>query len=125
MPRPAAAPRLAGQVATLRRPDWLSEVSALCGGVVVPDTAPPSYAALVDSGLSLVSELADGGHWSDARTQAAHLADYFTEIRRQLHPVAAVAFQGLCDAAQAHDRDDLDEHASFLREIFSQESAQQ
>jgi hypothetical protein len=46
------------------------------------------------------------------------MADYFTAVRRELHPVAAVGFQGLCDAARARDREELDEHVSFLREIF-------
>jgi len=106
--------------AALDEPDWSRLAAGLSapGGPADPAGAP-TYGALAVTGIELVERLAAAGRWDDAHPQAAFLADYFMAARRQLHPVAGVAFQGLCDAVRARDTEELAEHAEFLREIFA------
>ncbi|MFN8109551.1 MAG: hypothetical protein U0Y82_06850 [Thermoleophilia bacterium] len=104
-------------VAALGEREWSTALRDLTGPVAA-DATPPTYGALAGTGVDLVTGLARDGRWEAAHLQAAHLADYFTRHRRRVHPVAAVALQGLCDAARAHDDEDLTEHADLLRELF-------
>lgn len=96
---------------------WASAAGLIGGGTPVAGPVP-SYGELAATGMRVIELLAGLDRWAEARTHAAHLADYFTRVRREVHPVASVGFQGLCDAAQARDRQELDEHLDFLREIF-------
>jgi hypothetical protein len=75
------------------------------------------------TGLEVVDGLARTGDWDAARHQAAFLADFFTRMRKRLHGVAGVAFEGLASAVRAHDLDDLDEHADLIRELFGADAA--
>ena len=74
-------------------------------------------------GLDVVERRARAGDWDAARHQAAFLADFFTRMRKQLHGVAGVAFEGLAAAARAADLDDLDEHADLIRALFGGDGA--
>ncbi len=98
---------------------WAEAAALIADGSPAPSSeGVPSYGELAATGMRVIELLAGLERWAEAREQAAHLADYFTRVRREVHPVAAVGFQGLCDAAQAKDRDEVDEHLDFLREIF-------
>lgn len=98
---------------------WAAAAALIADGAPAVDAGPvPAYGELAATGMRVIELLAGMDRWAEAREQAAHLADYFTRVRREVHPVASVGFQGLCDAAQARDREELDEHLDFLREIF-------
>ncbi|MCC6830739.1 MAG: hypothetical protein IT200_05265 [Thermoleophilia bacterium] len=104
--------------AALGDAEWSSAASLIAGGPPAAAGAVPSYGELAATGMRVIELLAAADRWAEARVQAAHLADYFTRVRREVHPVAAVGFQGLCDAAQARDGAELGEHLEFLREIL-------
>lgn len=104
--------------AALGEPEWSASLALIAGTRPEPPFAVPGYGELAVTGMRVVELLAGDERWRESREVAAHLADYFTRVRRELHPVAAVGFQGLCDAAQARDREELDEHLEFLREIL-------
>jgi hypothetical protein len=112
-----AAARLAGIADALGESDWRDELRR-SGAVPASLDAPPTWGQVAMTGLGVVEGLAAAGQWDDARHQAAFLADFFTRMRRRLHGVAGVAFEGLALAARAHDREDLDEHAELIRELF-------
>jgi hypothetical protein len=118
-----AAARLAGIADALGEPDW-SQALRGSDGVRVPPVGPPTWGQVALTGLEVVEALAAAGKWDDARHQAAFLADFFTRMRTQLHGVAGVAFEGLAGAARAHDRQDLDEHAELIRELFGANTEQ-
>jgi hypothetical protein len=112
-----AAARLAGLADDLGESAWSDELRR--GGITpLAPAGPPTWGQVAITGLELVEGLAAIGNWEDARHQAAFLADFFTRMRKQLHAVAGVAFEGLASAARAHDRDDLNEHAELIRELF-------
>jgi hypothetical protein len=118
-----AAARLAGMADALGESDWTEELRR-CGAVPVPLGAAPTWGQVAMTGLDVVEGLAGADRWDDARHQAAFLADFFTRTRKQLHGVAGVAFEGLALAARGHDRDDLDEHAELIRELFGADPEQ-
>lgn len=117
-----AAARLAGIADALGESAWVDELRR--GGVTPSrQQAPPTWGQVAITGLEVVEGLAAQGQWDDARHQAAFLADFFTRMRKQLHGVAGVAFEGLALAARARDREDLDEHADLIRELFGDDEA--
>jgi hypothetical protein len=118
-----AAARLAGIADALGESDWRDELRRR-GAVPAPVDAPPTWGQVALTGLDVVEGLAATGRWDDARHQAAFLADFFTRMRRRLHGVAGVAFEGLAHAARARDRDDLDVHADLIRELFGGDTEQ-
>ena len=112
-----AAARLAGIADALEETEWSAELRR-SGVDPIPAAHPPTWGEVALTGLNVVDGLARTGDWDAARHQAAFLADFFTRMRKQLHGVAGVAFEGLASAARAHDQDDLDEHADLIRELF-------
>jgi hypothetical protein len=118
-----AAARLAGIADALGESDWRDELRRH-GVVPAPVDAPPTWGRVALTGLDVVEGLAATGQWDDARHQAAFLADFFTRMRRRLHGVAGVAFEGLALAARARDREDLDVHAELIRELFGGDTDQ-
>jgi len=118
-----AAARLAGIADALGESDWSDELRRR-GAVPVTADGPPTWGQVALTGLEVVEGFAAAGNWEDARHQAAFLADFFTRMRKQLHGVAGVAFEGLAGAARARDRGDLDEHAELIRELFGTDTEQ-
>jgi hypothetical protein len=117
-----ATARLAGIADALGETDWSDELQRL-GVAPTPAAAAPTWGEVAMTGLVVVDRLAADGDWEAARHQAAFLADFFTRMRKQLHGVAGVAFEGLAMAARSRDRDDLDEHAELIRELFGRDHA--
>lgn len=117
-----AAARLAGIADALDESEWSAELRR-SGVVPIPAPHPPTWGEVAMTGLEVVESLARTDDWDAARHQAAFLADFFTRMRKQLHGVAGVAFDGLAAAARAHDRDDLDAHADLIRELFGGDTA--
>jgi hypothetical protein len=118
-----AAARLAGIVDALEETAWSEELRRV-GARPVPPGGPPTWGQVALTGLEVVEGLATTGRWEDARHQAAFLADFFTRMRKQLHGVAGVAFEGLALAAHGRDREDLDEHAELIRALFGADAEQ-
>lgn len=116
------AARLAGIADALGETMWADELRRT-GVTAIPAAVPPTWGDLAITGLEVVEDLAIRGDWAAARDQAAFLADFFTRMRKQLHGVAGVAFEGLASAARAHDPDDLAEHSQLIRELFGSDDA--
>jgi len=116
-----ATARLAGIAVALGESEWADELRGR-GVVPAPVASPPTWGQVAMTGLVVVDGLAADGDWDGARHQASFLADFFTRMRKQLHGVAGVAFEGLSMAARARDREDLDEHAELIRELFGGDS---
>jgi hypothetical protein len=112
-----AAARLAGIADALGETEWSAELRG-SGVDPIPTAHSPTWSEVAMTGLEVVDGLARTGDWDAARHQASFLADFFTRMRKQLHGVAGVAFEGLASAARAHDLDDLGEHADLIRELF-------
>ncbi len=117
-----AASRLAGIADALGETEWSAELRR-SGVEPIAATHPPTWGEVALTGLEVVAGLARSGDWASARHQAAFLADFFTRMRKQLHGVAGVAFEGLASAARAHDQEDLEEHADLIRELFGGNAA--
>lgn len=118
----ALSGRMADLAAAAAAPAWAAALAEPAGRA--PATVPPpTFHDLAWTGLDLVDALVAAGRWDDARTHTAHLADYFTAARRRLHPVAAVAFQGLHDAVRARDPEEIEPLTSLLRDIFEPDPA--
>jgi len=115
-----ATARLAGIADALGETEWADELRRR-GVVPTPAAVAPTWGDVAMTGLVVVTSLARDGDWDGARHQAAFLADFFTRMRKQLHGVAGVAFEGLSMAARARDAEDLDEHADLIRELFGQD----
>jgi len=117
-----AAARLAGIADALGETEWSAELRR-SGVAPIPAPHPPTWGEVAMIGLDVVERRARAGDWDAARHQAAFLADFFTRMRKQLHGVAGVAFEGLAAAARAADLDDLDEHADLIRALFGGDGA--
>jgi hypothetical protein len=117
-PGPIAA-ALAGHARRAGEAEWADAAGGIAGTVVPGEGPAPTWRDLAVTGLDLVDALARSGSWPEARVQAEYLSDYFTAARRRLHPIAAIAFQGLLGAVRARDQDELDDMAELLREIFA------
>jgi hypothetical protein len=120
--RADAAARLAGIADALGEHEWSAELRRT-GVTPARVAAPPTWGEVAITGLDVVEKLATAGDWTGARDQAAFLADFFTRMRKQLHGVAGVAFEGLASAARARDPEDLAEHADLIRELFGSDNA--
>jgi len=120
--RADAAARLAGIADALGETMWADELRR-SGVTPVPAATPPTWGEVAITGLDVVEDRARSGDWTTARDQAAFLADFFTRMRKQLHGVAGVAFEGLASAARAHDLEDLAEHGDLIRELFGSDDA--